>query len=116
MTFSWPSALAAAISPVMPPRAAAEVAVPAFAEAEVLGLELELAELELLAAGLLEVLLLEPLELPQPAASRMLATAALVATIPLVARKVIPPMPPAPVETRRTLPILARQVHGGEGR
>jgi hypothetical protein len=83
------------------------------------GLELVLAELELLAAGLLEVLLLEllePLELPQPAASRMLATAALVATIPLVARKVIPPMPPGPVGTRRTLPILARQVHGGEGR
>jgi hypothetical protein len=104
----------------MPPTAAAEVAVAAFTEAAGLGLELELAELELLAAGLLEVLLvlelLDPLELPQPAASRMLATAALVATIPLVARKVIPPMPPGPVGTRRTLPILARQVHGDEGR
>jgi hypothetical protein len=81
----------------MPPNAAAEVAVAAFAE--LVGLEVELAELELLAAGLVEVVLvlLELLELLQPAASRMLATAALVATIPLVARKVIPPMPPGPV-------------------
>lgn len=76
MTFSLPSFLAAAISPFMPPRAAAEVAVLASAALVLLAEELAAAEL-----------LLDELELLQPAASRIDPTAAALATIPLDARK-----------------------------
>jgi hypothetical protein len=83
MTFSWPSFLAAAMRPFMPPKAAAEVAVLGLTAA---ALVLAVAELLLLAAA---AELLEELdELLQPAASKMEPTAAAVATIALDARKV----------------------------
>jgi hypothetical protein len=87
MTFSCPSFLAAAIRPLMPPKAAAEVAVLASTDVA--------APVAVLlappAAGLLE----ELDELLQPAASKMDPTAATVATIALDARKV-KPSPAAP--------------------
>ena len=85
MTFSWPSFLAAAMRPFMPPKAAAEVAVLA-STAAVLALAVPPAEL-LAAGALLE-------ELEQPAARRMEPTAATLATIALDARKINPPMLP----------------------
>ncbi len=81
MTFSWPSFLAAAMRPFMPPKAAAEVAVLA-STAAVLALEVPLAAV------------VELDELEQPAARRMEPTAATVATIVLDARKINPPMLP----------------------
>ena len=99
MTFSWPSFLAAAMRPFMPPKAAAEVAVLA-STAAVLALEVPPAEL--LAAGA------ELEELEQPAARRMEPTAATVATIALDARKINPPM--LPQGYGAGLGILARQV------
>jgi hypothetical protein len=86
MTFSCPSFSAAATRPLMPPKAAAEVAVLASTDAA-----LPVAVLPLLAAELLE----ELDELLQPAASKMEPTAAAVATITLDARKV-KPSPAAP--------------------
>jgi hypothetical protein len=96
MTFSWPSFLAAATRPLMPPKAAAEVAVLASTEAA-----LALA-VPPLAAGA------ELLEELQPAARRMEPTAATVATIALDARKINPPM--LPPGYGAGLGILARQV------
>src|SRR5580658_1928830 len=83
MTFSWPSFLAAAMRPFMPPKAAAEVAVLA-STAAVLALEVPPA-----AAALVELD-----ELEQPAARRIEPTAATLATIALDARKINPPMLP----------------------
>ena len=99
MTFSCPSFLAAAMRPLMPPKAAAEVAVLASTD-EVLPVA------ELLAPAAL--LLLELDELLQPAASKMDPTAAAVATIALDARKVKPS--PAAPRVWGELGILARQV------
>src|ERR1700722_1556825 len=105
MTFSWPSFLAAAIRPLMPPKAAAEVAVLGSTAAV-----LALAELldELLAGALAGAELLEELEELQPAARRMEPTAAPLATIALDARKITPPM--LPPGFGAGLGILARQV------
>jgi hypothetical protein len=83
MTFSWPSFLAAAMRPFMPPKAAAEVAVLA-STAAVLALEVPPAA----------AVLVELDELEQPAARRMEPTAATLATIALDARKINPPMLP----------------------
>ena len=105
MTFSWPSFLAAAIRPFMPPKAAAEVAVLA-STAAVLALEVALDEL--LAGALAGAELLEELEELQPAARRMEPTAATLATIALDARKINPPM--LPPGFGAGLGILARQV------
>ena len=96
MTFSWPSFLAAATRPLMPPKAAAEVAVLASTAAAV-ALEVPLA------AGLEELD-----ELAQPAARRMDPTAATAAAIVLDARKINPPM--LPPGYGAGLGILARQV------
>src|SRR5487761_1306439 len=93
MTFSCPSALAAAISAFMPPPAAADVAVAHFAE-----------------LPLFEPVAPEPpelFELLQPAASTMPPIAA-VATIALNARKVVPSQP-ASRNRRAGIDILARQ-------
>ena len=95
MTFSWPSFLAAAMRPFMPPKAAAEVAVLA-STAAVLALAVPLAAVPV------------ELELEQPAARRMEPTAATVATIALDARKINPPM--LPQGYGAGLGILARQV------
>ncbi len=103
MTFSCPSFLAAAMRPFMPPKAAAEVAVPASTAA---ALVLAVAEPLLLAAA--AELLEELEELAQPAARRMEPTAAAVATIALDARKVKPS--PAAPRVWGELGILARQV------
>src|ERR1700684_2638840 len=97
MTFSWPSFLAAALGPFMPPRAAAEVAVLA-STAAVLALAVPPA-----------AVLVELDELEQPAARRMEPTAATLATIALDARKINPPMLP-PGDTGAGLCILARHV------
>src|ERR1700722_1936977 len=105
MTFSWPSFLAAAMRPFMPPKAAAEVAVLA-STAAVLALEGALDEL--LAGALAGAELLEELEELQPAARRMEPTAATLATIALDARKINPPM--LPPGFGAGLGILARQV------
>jgi hypothetical protein len=94
MTFRCPSFSAAATRPLMPPKAAAEVAVLASTDAVLL----------LAAAELLE----ELDELLQPAASKMEPTAAAVATIALDARKVKPS--PAAPGVWGELGILARQV------
>src|SRR5580698_9134658 len=83
MTLSWPSFLAAATRPFMPPKAAAEVAVLA-STAAVLALEVPPAA----------AVLVELDELEQPAARRMEPTAATLATIALDARKINPPMLP----------------------
>src|ERR1700733_12154162 len=98
MTFSCPSFLAAAMRPLMPPKAAAEVAVLALTAAVV---ALEVPPAPLLAA------VLEELE--QPAARRIEPTAATLATIALDARKINPPMLP-PGDTGAGLCILARHV------
>ena len=82
MTFSWPSFLAAAMRPLMPPKAAAEVAVLA-STAAVLALAVPPA-----------AVLVELDELEQPAARRIEPTAATLATIALDARKINPPMLP----------------------
>jgi len=84
----------------MPPKAAAEVAVLA-----------STAALELLAEPLAAAveLLLEELELPQPAASKIDPTAAALATIALDVRKV-KPSPCRPMDSGASLAILARQV------
>src|ERR1700733_3642780 len=97
MTFTWPSFLAAAMRPFMPPKAAAEVAVLA-STAAVLALAVPPA------AGLVGLD-----ELGQPAARRMEPTAATLATIALDARKINPPMLP-PGDTGAGLCILARHV------
>ena len=105
MTFSWPSFLAAAMRPFMPPKAVAEVAVLA-STAAVLALEVLLDEL--LAGALAGAELLDELEELQPAARRMEPTAATLATIALDARKINPPM--LPPGFGAGLGILARQV------
>ena len=86
MTFSCPSFLAAATRPLMPPKAAAEVAVLASTD-EVLPVAVLLAAAELVGLVLAVV---ELDELAQPAASKMDPTAATEATIALDARKVKP--------------------------
>ena len=100
MTFSCPSFLAAAIRPLMPPKAAAEVAVLASTDAA--------APVAVLLAPAAAELLEELDELLQPAASKMEPTAAAVATIALDARKVKPS--PAAPGVWGELGILARQV------
>jgi hypothetical protein len=85
----------------MPPKAAAEVAVLASTVAPVPLLAVEPA-----AAA---ALLLEELELLQPAASKIEPTAAALATIALDARKV-KPSPCRPTGNGASLGILARQV------
>ena len=102
MTFSCPSFLASATSALMPPQAAAEVAVAQFVE--LAAPPLLLAELPDAAAELLE-----ELELLQPAASRIDPTAATDATIAFDARKV-KPSPCRPWSTGANVGILARQV------
>ena len=98
MTFRWPSFSAAETRPLMPPKAAAEVAVLASTDAA-------LALAVLPAAG---AVLVELDELAQPAARRMEPTAATLATIALDARKVNPPI--LPPGYGAGLGILARQV------
>jgi hypothetical protein len=105
MTFSWPSFLAAAMRPLMPPKAAAEVAVLASTELPALLLAAALAVEPAAAAELL----LEELELLQPAASKIEPTAAALATIALDVRKV-KPSPCRPMGNGASLGILARQV------
>ena len=75
MTFSCPSFFAAATRAFIPPKAAADVAVAALAEPP-----------EPLPDAALLLELLDPLL--QPAASRMLPSAAVAAMIALVARKI----------------------------
>jgi hypothetical protein len=89
----------------MPPKAAAEVAVLASTVAPVPLLAAELAVEPAAAAALL----LEELELLQPAASKIEPTAAALATIALDARKV-KPSPCRPTGNGASLGILARQV------
>src|SRR5580698_2705846 len=98
MTLSWPSFLAAATRPFMPPKAAAEVAVLA-STAAVLALAVPPAA----------AVLVELEELEQPAARSMEPTAATLATIALDARKINPPMLP-PGDIGAGLCILARHV------
>ena len=97
MTFSWPSFLAAAMRPFMPPKAAAEVAVLA-STAAVLALEVPPA-----------AVLVELDELEQPAARRMEPTAATRGHDRLGCAQ-NKPSHAAPRGTGAGLCILARQV------
>ena len=85
MTFSWPSFLAAAMRPLMPPKAAAEVAVAQLQLAAALAVDEEPPPAA--AALVVELAALDELELLQPAASKTDPTAATDATIALDARK-----------------------------
>jgi hypothetical protein len=89
----------------MPPPAAADVAVDQFVELEAFA---ELVVL-LVAAGVLELLLGL---LPQAAASRMLPTAAVIAAVLLIARKVSLPCQPA---GGRRLSSWLDKFHVGQG-
>src|ERR1700756_5258016 len=100
MTFSCPSAFAAATRASIPPPAWADAAVAQFPL-------LEPDEEPPAAALLLEL----PDPLLQPAASMMLASAAPAATIALVAPTISSICPPDPVRAGPRLAILARQVH-----
>ena len=84
MTFSCPSFSAAATRALMPPQAAAEVAVAQLQLAAALAVDEEPPPA---AALVVELAALDELELLQPAASKIDPTAATAATIALDARK-----------------------------